>query len=128
MQMFEYPYVIITALIIIILLMGLIGLYFTIKSVKTAKGTVEKDFSSKVKIEYDYEKARMDRRNRCVVYASIFLDGMERLYPQTKAVRVYEQIKKVLLQHFCLNINGEISCCGNDDFVAVNNFNSDEIA
>lgn len=128
MQMFEYPYVIITALIIIILLMGLIGLYFTIKSVKTAKGTVEKDFSSKMKIEYDYEKARTARLNRCVVYASIFLDGMERLYPHSKALRVYEQVKKILFHHFCLNINGEISCYGKDDFVAFNDFSSDEVA
>ena len=40
MQIFEYPYVIITILIMVFLVMGLIGLYFTIKSVRTAKGIV----------------------------------------------------------------------------------------
>ena len=41
MKFFEYPYVIITILVMIIFVMGLIGLYFTLKSVKTAKGTAE---------------------------------------------------------------------------------------
>ena len=40
MHIFEYPYVIITILVMIFFLMGLIGLFFTVKSVKTAKGTV----------------------------------------------------------------------------------------
>ena len=55
MQFFEYPYVIITILVIIFLVMGLIGLYFTMKSVKTAKGNSEKSFCGIGKIENDFE-------------------------------------------------------------------------
>jgi hypothetical protein len=57
MQIFEYPYVIITILVMFFIVMGLIGLHFTIKSVKTAKGAHQKDFCSMGKIENDFESA-----------------------------------------------------------------------
>ena len=94
MKIFEYPYVIITILALFFIVMGLIGLYFTMKSVKTAKGTVEKSFCGIGKIENDFEKAGALRKNRCVVYISLSLDSMKRLYSESKAVRMYEQIKK----------------------------------
>ena len=42
MRLFEYPYVIITVLAMCFILMGIIGLYFAMKSVKTAKEEAEK--------------------------------------------------------------------------------------
>ena len=89
MQIFEYPYVIITILAIIFLLMGLVGLYFTMKSVKTAKGTAEKSFCGIGKIENDFEKAASLKKNRCVVYISVSLDSMKRIYSESKAIRLY---------------------------------------
>ena len=127
MQIFEYPYVIITIIVAIFILMGLIGLYFTMKSVKTAKGTAEKSFCGIGKIENDFEKAREDRQNRCVIYISISLDSMKRLYAESKAVRMYEQVKRILLGYFCLNINGEISLYGSENFVALNGLDADKI-
>ena len=127
MKFFEYPYVIITILVIIFLVMGLIGLYFTIKSVKTAKGTAEKSFCGIGKIENDFEKAGALRKNRCIVYISISLDSMKRMYPESKAVRMYEQIKRILFSHMCLGINGEISLYGKENFVALNNLEAGEI-
>lgn len=128
MKFFEYPYVIITILVIIFLLMGLVGLYFTLKSVRTAKGTVEKSFCGIGKIENDFEKAKDARQNRSIVYISISLDSMKRLYSESKAIRMYEQIKKILLNHFSLGINGEISLYGSENFVALNGLESDEVA
>lgn len=46
MNFLEYPYVIITMFVSIILLMGLSGLYFTMKSVNTAKGAQIKAFAA----------------------------------------------------------------------------------
>ena len=128
MKIFEYPYVIITILAIIFLVMGLIGLYFTMKSVKTAKGTAEKSFCGIGKIENDFEKAGALRKNRSIVYISISLDSMKRLYSESKAIRMYEQIKKILFSHLCLNIGGEISLYGNENFVALNDLESGEMA
>ncbi len=121
MQIFEYPYVIITILVMFFIVMGIIGLYFTMKSVKTAKGTAEKSFCGIGKIENDFEKAGALRKNRCVVYISLSLDSMKRLYSESKAVRMYEQIKKILLNHFSINLDGEISLYGKENFVALNN-------
>ena len=126
MKFFEYPYVIITILVMIFLAMGIIGLYFTMKSVKTAKGTVEKNFCGIGKIENDFEKAGASRKNRSIVYVSISLDSMKRLYSESKAVRMYEQIKTILLSHFCLSIGGEISPYGTENFVALNDLESAE--
>ena len=121
MQFFEYPYVIITILVIIFILMGLIGLYFTIKSVRTANSEAEKSYCSIGKIENDFEKAGTLRKNRCVIYISISLDSIKRLYSESKAVRMYEQIKRILLSDLCLSANGEICIYGKENFVAVNN-------
>lgn len=126
MQFFEYPYVIMTILIMIFLLMGLIGLYFTMKSVRTAKGTVEKSFCGIGKIENDFEKVENTHKNRCVIYISLSLDSMKRLYSESKAMRIYEQIKGILLSHFCLSADGEISLYGKENFVCLTNLNPDE--
>ena len=119
MQIFEYPYVIITILVAVFILMGLIGLYFTMKSVKTAKGTAEKSFCGIGKIESDFEKAGALRQNRSVIYVSVSLDGMKRLYSEAKAQRTYEQIKKIVFRVLCLGTGGEISTYGNENFVAL---------
>ena len=128
MQFFEYPYVIITILVMVFLVMGLIGLYFTMKSVITAKGAVEKGFCGIGRIENDFEKAVAARKNSCVVYISVSLDNMKRLYSESKAIRMYEQIKRILLVHFGFNAGGEISLYGKENFVAINSFESAEIA
>ena len=120
MKFFEYPYVIITVLAMFFLLMGLVGLYFTIKSVKTANSTSAKGFCGMGKIENDFEKAGTMRKNRSIIYISISLDNMKRLYSESKAVRMYEQIKKILFKHFCFDKDGEISLYGQQNFVAVN--------
>lgn len=127
MKIFEYPYVIITILAIIVFLMVLIGLYFTMKSVKTAKGTSGKGFCGIGKIENDFEKSRAMRKNRTIVYVSISLDGVKRLYSEPKAERMYEQIKSILHRHFCIGVKGEVSLCGDENFVIFNDLDSGEL-
>ena len=128
MKIFEYPYVIITILAMIFLAMGLIGLYFTMKSVKTAKGTSEKGFCGIGKIENDFDKAGAIRKNRTIVYVSISLDGIKRLYSEAKAARMHEQIKRILFRYFCIDIDGEISSCGDENFVILTDLESGELA
>lgn len=126
MQFFQYPYVIITILVMCFLVMGVIGLYFTMKSVKTAKGTSEKSFCGINKIENDFEKMSNMRINRCVIYISLSLDNMKRLYSESKTMRIYEQIKKILFQHF--SIDGEISIYGKNNFVILNSLDDNEVS
>ena len=124
---FEYPYVIITVLALLIVLMGLIGLYFTIKSVRTQKGAANKSFCGIGRIENDFEKAGTLRKNRAIIYVHISLNGMKRLYSDSKVHRMYEQIKKILFNHLCLGVDGEISLYGSENFVALNGLESAEI-
>ena len=128
MRIFEYPYIIITILVMFFIVMGLIGLYFTLKSARTAKGIAEKSFCGIGKIENDFEKAGAARKSRTLVYASISLDGMKRLYSESKAGRLHEQIKKILFSYFCIGINGEISIYGKENFVMLNSLGADETA
>ena len=127
MRFFEYPYVIITILTMIFLVMGFVGLYFTMKSVKTAKGTEKKSFCGIGRLETEFDKMMAERKERCVIYISVPLDSMKRLYPESKAVRIYEHVKNILFKHFSLNIEGELSLYGQESFVALNGMESDEI-
>lgn len=127
MQIFEYPYVIITVLVMFFIVIGLVGLYFTIKSVRTATDTVEKSFCSTGKLENDFEKATALRKNRCVIYISVSLDSMKRLYPESRAFRIYEQLKKILLKYFCVGFDGEIAVYGEDGFVVLCSMEAEKV-
>ncbi len=123
MRFLEYPYVIITVLVAIFILMGIIGLYFTLKSLKTVKETDDKGFCGINRIENIFEKASSARKNRCLIYISVSLDNMKRLYSESKAIRMYEQIKRILLKYFSVKIDGKISLYGHN-FIALNDLNN----
>ena len=127
MKFFEYPDVIISILAMLFFVMVLIGLYFTIKSVKTAKGTTEKSFCSIGKIENDYDKADVLRENRCVVYISISLANVKRVYSEAKAIGLYENIKEILFNTLCLDTDGAISLYDDENFVSLNGLESYEV-
>ena len=127
MPFFKQPDVIIAVLTIIFLGLGFVGLYFIIKSSKASKGTEAKNFCGIGRIENDFERARKARQNRSVVYVSVSLDNMKRLYSESNAYRMYEQVKTILFNHLCLAINGEISLYGKNNFVSLNYLESGEI-
>ena len=127
MNIFEFPFVIITILVMIFLVMGFVGLYFTLKSVKTAKEVSEKSFCGMGKIQSDFEKAGASHKNRSVLYISVSLDNMKRLYSESKAVRMYEHIKKILFRHFCVLTHGEISLYGKENFVVMSDLEAQEL-
>ena len=127
MSFFEYPYVIITILAAIFLVMALIGLYFTMKSVKTAAGTVEKGFCGMGKIENTFDKAGAEGKNRCVIYISISLSSMKRLYSESKVHRICEQVKRILLNRLAVSSGGEITLYDREGFVALNTFEPEQI-
>ena len=127
MPFFEYPYVIITGLLIIVFVMGLIGLYFTMKSAKTAKSAAPKGFCPIGKLEHYYDKDETTPTSRCLVYVSVSLDSMKRLYSETRAMRLYERIKRILHNHFHLRTNGEIAPYGEADFVAFTHWAEEDV-
>ena len=127
MKIFEYPFVIIPILAIIFILMVFVGLFFTIKSVKTAKGTTGKGFCGLGTIENDFEKATALRQNRTITYIFISLDGIKRIYSESKALRLYKQVKEILFNYFCVGSDGEISLYGDENFVVLNDMEPDKL-
>lgn len=118
MQFFEYPYVIITILAMICLLMGCIGLYFTMKSARTTKGTGPKTFCSMSRIESRFAKAGLAQEKRCVMYISLTIENMRRVYSESQTQRMYERIQRILLQRIGRQDDGDVCLYGDDAFVA----------
>lgn len=127
MRLFEFPYVIITILTICFIVMGVIGLYFAIKSIKVAKEEAEKGFCGISKIESDFAKARNARKNRSTVYVSVSLDGMKRLHPESRATRLYSEIGQNLLNRFGGDV-GKIALYGKSNFIILNCLEPEEVS
>ena len=73
MQIFEYPYIIITILILCFIILVVIGVYFAIKGAKTANGIEERDFINISKLETVFEKSGKLQEDRSVFYVKIIL-------------------------------------------------------
>ena len=74
MQIFEYPYVIITILVLFFIILGAVGIYFAMRGVKTANGNEENDFVNLAKLEKCFEKSGRLREDRTVLYCNVDLD------------------------------------------------------
>jgi hypothetical protein len=68
MQLFEYPYIIITILVLCFIVLITIGIYFAIRGAKTAVGSEEKAFINISKLEASFEKSGKSREKRCIFY------------------------------------------------------------
>lgn len=125
MQIFEYPYIIITILVLCFIFLTAIGIYFAIRGVKTANGKDENDFINISKLESGFEKAGKLREDRCVIYISVSLENFRSLYSDTQTTNVFLEIKRVLLDIFSNSENGAISIYGEKNFVAFVNWNTE---
>ena len=100
MQIFEYPYVIITILVACLLVVGLVGAYFALQGVKAAKGKTEKDFTTIQKMEGLFGRMEKLRQNRNIMYVSISLDNVRNIYSDSKVRQIYSAVKLILLKVF----------------------------
>lgn len=67
------------------------------------------------------------RKAHSVVYISLFLDSMERVYSQAKGTELYEHVKGILLRYFSMYADGYISLNGKESFVAYNTLEETEL-
>ncbi len=118
MQIFEYPYIIITILVFCFIVLTAIGIYFAVRGVKTANGKDENDFINISKIESCFEKAGKLREDRCVVYISTSLENFRSLYSNGQTSNVFSELKRVLIDVFSDGENGAVSTYGEENFVA----------
>ncbi len=118
MQLFEYPYIIITIFILCFVLITAIGIYFAMRGVKTATGNDEKEFTSISKMENQFEKSGKLRENRCVLYINVSLDNFRHLYSEEETSEVFFEIKRTLLNSFSEE-ESWISSYGDKNFVVL---------
>ncbi len=117
MHIFEYPYLIITIMILCFLFLTAIGIYFAIKGAKTANGKEEKDFVSISKLESAFLKSGKLKEDRCVFYAKISLDNFRSLYSAHRTSDVFSEIKKIILHAFSADNDSNIAIYGEKNFV-----------
>ena len=124
MHFFEYPYVIITILVLGFLLLGAVGIYFAVRGVKTANGKEERDFTNVSGVESRFAKSKKLRGDRCVVYSSVFLGNFRNLSTAAQTEKLLEEIKSILLDTFWNVDGGAIAPCGENSFVAFVEWNA----
>lgn len=122
MNIFENPYLIILMMGLCLILLAAVGAYFAIQGIRAAKGTEVSDFSNINKLESAFGKIGKLSRERSVVYASISLENARRLYSESKARRIFSEIKPILLEHFVAGEDSGIALHDQKNFVALNNW------
>ena len=123
MQIFEYPYIIITILVLGFIVLSAIGILFAMKGAKTAKGQEEKGFVSVNKLENLFEKSGKLQEDRCVLYIKVSLDNFRSLYSAHETTNVLSKIKDVLLECFSGSEKSDISIYGEKNFVVLSKCN-----
>lgn len=117
MQIFEYPYIIITVLVFCFILLTAVGIYFAIRGAKTANGSEEKNFINISKLEAAFAKSGKEKESRCIFYAKVSLDNFRSLYSAEQTMEILSEIKKVLLDCFADSENSSIAIYGEKNFV-----------
>ena len=123
MQLFEYPYIIITILFFCFIVLGGIGVYFAIRGAKTAKDNEEKGFINISKLEAAFEKSAKSNEDRCILYIKVSLDNFRSLYSSHETAKVFPEIKDVLLKAFSIDDESNISVYGEKNFVVFSKWN-----
>lgn len=115
MQIFEYPYVIITIFVLCFIALGGVGIYFAIRGLRLAGEHTEKDFTSISKLENEFNKSGKTSTNGCVLYIGLFSNNLNELSRHSK---VFTEIKSILLHTFSNNQDSRIAVHGEKNFVA----------
>ncbi len=122
MQVFDYPYVVITIFVVCAAFLAALGIYFAIRGFKTAEGRAENDFTTISKMESDFKRMAKRRDERCVMYVGVSSDNPRVLYSEPD---VFSQIKLVLLNAFSDGEDSSISLYDEKNFVVLANWDEE---
>lgn len=125
MQILEYPYIIITLLVLFFILLAAVGIYFAVRGIKTAGGKDEKDFVTLGRLQGEFERSGKLREDRCVLYAGVSLEHLRSLHSDKKTEIILSGIKNILLEAFSDIEGGHITPYSGTDFVAFTKLNAD---
>ena len=127
MRIFEYPYVIISIIVICFFLLGSIGIYFAVRGLKTANDEEEYDFTNIRKLESSFEKSGKRRDDRCLMYISVFLDNYRSLYSESQTEKVFLAIRRILLNSFSIDNTDSIATYGEYTYVVYTTLDMDSV-
>ena len=127
MRIFEYPYVIISIIVICFFLLGGIGICFAVRGLKTANDEEEYDFTNISKLESRFAKSGKHRDDRCVMYISVFLDNYRSLYSERQTEKVFLAIRRILLDSFSTDKTDSIATYGEYTYVAYTTLDIDSV-
>lgn len=126
MQIFEYPYIIITIFVICFVLLGTVGIYFAMKGLKTASDHTEKDFTNISKLENIFQKSGKQRDDRCLIYINLSLDNFRSLNSAHICDNLLAQIRKILLNKFSVDNESDICINSDKNFIVLSKWNLDK--
>ena len=127
MQIFEYPYVIISIFVICFFVLDGVGIYFAMRGLKTANDEEENDFTNISKLEGRFVKSGRLREKRCVIYISVYLENYRSLYSEAQTERVFNIIRRALLHSFSNKKYGLVSTYGDYTYVAYSTQDEDSV-
>ena len=126
MQIFEYPFVIMSILILAFVLFASVGIYFAAKGIRVAGGKSEKSFVSIKRLENSFDKSARAGEDRCVFYISLLLDNFRNLYSEAKTRRVFIELQKIMLDSFTDKKGSALALYDEKAFVAFSKWSGNE--
>lgn len=119
MQIFDYPYIIITIFVLCFIGLGAVGIYFALRGMKAAEGQVENDFTTISKMEGYFRSLGKQRTDRSVIYVGLSSDDPGALHAEST---LFANIKRILLGTLSDGENSAIASYDEQNFVALANW------
>ncbi len=116
--LFEYPYILLTMLVMLFLVFGGIGAYLAMQGVRMAKGTVGADFVNLARLKKNYEAFVRDRVQRSMVYIMFSTDRARGLYSAADIEKIEMEIAGLFLHKFYTQAGG-ITVCEEAGYIAL---------
>ncbi len=108
--LFEYPYILLTILVLCVLVLGGVGAYFAMQGVRTAKGTAGADFVNSARLKKHYDAFVRNRAQRCMLYIMLSTDRARGLYSSSDIERLETEIAGLFLRRFYTDAGGITVC------------------
>lgn len=127
MQMFEYPYLIITIFVLCFVSLVAVGVYYAHRGIKMANSDIGKSFVNVSRIKSGFARALKDRDDRCIIYINLDCDNYENFHSHQKTLEILSELKPILVEYFSDGENSELSAYGEQNFVAFAKWNAEKV-
>lgn len=113
-------YLTVTVFVTVFLILLSAAVYFAAKGFKAAQKDTSADFSSIGSLESFFTRCGKLGIPRNIIYINISLENARSLYSDAKALKIFSDIKPILLRNFAESENSLIAYYDQKNFLAVN--------